>query len=32
MQVWALKTCNQDILKIIKASSFKDGQLTEDDE
>ena len=27
-----LKTCHQDISKIIIASSFKHGQLTEDDE
>ena len=32
MQIWALKTCNQDIWKIIIASSFKHGQLTDDDE
>ena len=32
MQIWALKNCNQDISKIIIASSFKHGQLTEDDE
>ena len=32
LQIWALKTCDQDISKIIIASSFKHGQLTEDDE
>ena len=33
MQIWALETCNQDnISKIILASSFKNGQLVEDDE
>ena len=31
MILWALKTCNQDISKINIASSFKHGQLTEDD-
>ena len=30
LQIWVLKTCNQDISKIIEASSFKNGQLTED--
>ena len=29
MQIWALRTCNQDISTIIIASSFKHGQLTE---
>ena len=32
LQILALKTFNQDISKIIKASSFKHGQLTDDDE
>ena len=32
LQIWALETCNQDISKIIIASSFKHGQLVEDDE
>ena len=32
LQIWALKTCNQDISEIIIASSFKQGQLVEDDE
>ena len=32
LQIWPLKTCNQDILKIIKARGFKHGQLIEDDE
>ena len=32
LQIWPLKTCNQDISKIIIANSFKLGQLTEDDE
>ena len=32
LQIWALKTCNQDILKIIIASSFKHAQLTEDNQ
>ena len=32
LQIWELKTCNQDILKIIIASSFKHSQLTDDDE
>ena len=27
LQIWALKTCNQDISKISIASSFKHGQL-----
>ena len=32
LQIWALETCNQDISKIIIASSFKYGHLVEDDE
>ena len=32
LQIWALKTCNQDISEIIIASGFKQGQLVEDDE
>ena len=32
LQIWAFETCNQDISKIIIASSFKHGQLVEDDE
>ena len=32
LQIWALKTCNQDIAIIIIASSLKHGQLVEDDE
>ena len=31
-QILALKTCNQNISKTIIASSFKLGQLIEDDE
>ena len=31
LQIWVLKTWNQDISKIIIASSFKHGQLVEDD-
>ena len=31
LQISALKTCHQDILKIIIASSFIRGQLTEDE-
>ena len=31
-QIWTLKICNHDILKTIIASSFKLGQLIEDDE
>ena len=31
LQIWAIKTCNQKISKIIIASSFKHGQLVEDD-
>ena len=31
-QMWALKTCNEDISKIIIASSFEHGQLIEDNE
>ena len=31
LQIWALETCNQDIYKIIIASSFKHGQLVDDD-
>ena len=30
--IWALKTCNQDISKIIIAGSFKHGHLVEDGE
>ena len=29
---WALKTCNQDILKTIIAKNFKLGQLIENNE
>ena len=33
MQIWTLKICDRDISKtIIKAKSFKIGQLIEDDE
>ena len=32
LQIWALKTCHQDIWKIIIGSSFKYGQVIEDDE
>ena len=32
LQIWALEICSQDISKIILASSFKHGQLVEDDE
>ena len=32
LQIWALKTCNEDISKTIIVSSFKHGQLIEDDE
>ena len=32
LHIWALKTCNQDILKTIIARNFKLGQLIEDDE
>ena len=32
LQILALKNCNQDISKIITASSFKHGQLAENDE
>ena len=32
LQILALKTCHQDISKIIVARSFKHGQLVEDDE
>ena len=32
LQIWALKTCNQNISKIIIANSLKLGQLIEDDE
>ena len=32
LQIWSLKTCHQDISKIIVARSFKYGQLVEDDE
>ena len=31
LRIRALKTCNQDISKIIIASSLKHGQLVEDD-
>ena len=31
-QIWILEICNQDISKIIIASSFKHGQLVEDNE
>ena len=31
LQIWQLKICNRDISKTIIASSFKHGQLTEDD-
>ena len=31
LQLWALKTCNQDISNIVIASSFKLGQFIEDD-
>ena len=30
LQLWALETCNNDISKIIIASSFKHGQLVDD--
>ena len=32
LRIWALETCTQDISKIIITSSFKRGQLVEDDE
>ena len=32
LQIWTLKICNYDISKTITASSFKLGQLIEDDE
>ena len=32
LQNWAFETCNQDVSEIIIASSFKHGQLVEDDE
>ena len=32
LQIWTLKICNHDILKIISARGFKLGQLIEDDE
>ena len=32
LQIWTLKICNHDISKIITASSYKLGQLIEDDE
>ena len=32
LQILVLKTCNQDISKTITASSFKLGQLIEDNE
>ena len=31
LQIWSLKICNHDISKTITASSFKLGQLIEDD-
>ena len=31
LQSWALATCNQDISKIIIASSFEHGQLVDDE-
>ena len=32
LQIWTLNICNHDISKTITASSFKLGQLIEDDE
>ena len=32
LQIWTLKICNHGISKTITASSFKLGQLIEDDE
>ena len=32
LQIWTLKICNHDISKTITATSFKLGQLIEDDE
>ena len=32
LQIWTLKICIHDILKIITARSFELGQLVEDDE
>ena len=32
LQIWTLKTCNEDISKTIIASSLKFGQLIDDDE
>ena len=32
LQIWTLKICNHDISKTIIATSFKLGQLIEDDE
>ena len=32
LQIWTLKICYHDISKTITASSFKLGQLIEDDE
>ena len=32
LQIWTLKICNHDISKIIRARSFKLGELIEDDE
>ena len=32
LQIWTLKICNHDISKTVTASSFKLGQLIEDDE
>ena len=31
LQIWALKICNQEIANIIIASSFKHGQLVDDE-
>ena len=32
LQIWTVKICNHDISKTITATSFKLGQLIEDDE
>ena len=32
LQIWALKTCNQGILKIIIAYNFNLGHMIEDDD
>ena len=32
LQIWTMKICNNDISKTITASSFKLGQLIEEDE